>query len=111
MRLMRSLIRIVAAVVLRQPALTALPFRGSARADAQALQTHVRFLANDVRPRSAAHPENLDRAAAYIADAFRAAGARRVFNAVLHLQPVAPRRCSAENRPTARRLPSFLTSG
>ena len=89
MSFVRSLIRIAVAAlilgavcvaglaaVLRQPALTSLQFRGSQRADARTLQHHVRFLTEDVRPRSAAHPENLDRAAAYIADAFRAAGAR-----------------------------------
>jgi Peptidase family M28 len=94
MRLLRPLLRILAAVLLlgglgfgalaaalRQPVFRALPFRGSARADERALERHVRFLANDVRPRSADHPENLDRAAAYIADAFRAAGARTTLQA------------------------------
>lgn len=61
------------AIVLRQPTLTALPFRGSERADATLLRRHVDFLTNDVRPRNARHPENLDRAAAYIASHFEGA--------------------------------------
>jgi Peptidase family M28 len=64
------------AAALRQPTLTALPFRGSSRANARHLEDHVRFLTSQVMPRSAAHPENLDRAADYIADQFRAAGGR-----------------------------------
>ncbi|HEX6639547.1 MAG TPA: M28 family peptidase [Thermoanaerobaculia bacterium] len=59
------------AIVLRQPTITTLAFRGTARADANVLRRHVAFLTNDVSPRSASHPENLDRAAAYIARAFR----------------------------------------
>jgi len=82
----RSFLRIIVAVsvvasigvaalaaALRQPALTSLPFIGSQRADAELLRQHVRFLTNDVCPRSAKHPENLDRAADYIAKQFRAA--------------------------------------
>ncbi|MEA2488752.1 MAG: hypothetical protein QOH21_544 [Acidobacteriota bacterium] len=59
---------------LRQPTLAALPFPGRARADAATLREHVRFLTNDVRPRSAKRPDNLERTAVYIADRFRAAG-------------------------------------
>jgi hypothetical protein len=58
------------AIVLRQPTLTTLPFRGSERADPTLLHRHVDFLTNDVRPRNSSHPENLDRAAAYIANHF-----------------------------------------
>ncbi|HVE72732.1 MAG TPA: M28 family peptidase [Thermoanaerobaculia bacterium] len=89
MRLVRSLLRIVTAAVvlgamgflalavaLRQPVVTATAWRGGARADARTLEAHVRFLTNDVRPRGAAYPENLDRAARYIAGHFRAAGGR-----------------------------------
>ena len=85
-RLGQSLLRIIVAVsivavigfvalamALRQPALTSLPFKGSQRADAELLRRHVAFLTNDVRPRSANHPDNLDRAADYIAKQFRAA--------------------------------------
>jgi Zn-dependent M28 family amino/carboxypeptidase len=64
------------AVALRQPTLTDLPFRGSSRASARHLEDHVRFLTSEVTPRSAGHPENLDRTATYIADRFRAAGGR-----------------------------------
>ncbi|MDP9193226.1 MAG: M28 family peptidase [Acidobacteriota bacterium] len=85
-RLGRSLLRIIVvaailagigvavlAIALRQPALTSLSFKGSLRADPVRLLHHVTFLTDDVRPRSASHPENLDRAARYIADRFRAA--------------------------------------
>ncbi|MBV8517456.1 MAG: M28 family peptidase [Acidobacteria bacterium] len=68
---------LVFAAVLRQPVLSA-PRYGGARASAEVLRQHVDFLAKSVLPRSAAHPENLDRAAAYIADAFRRAGAEVV---------------------------------
>ncbi|HEX7150901.1 MAG TPA: hypothetical protein VF618_05390 [Thermoanaerobaculia bacterium] len=64
----------IAAALLRQPTFTTIPFRGDARADAVRLRRHVDFFTIDVHPRNAEHPENLDRAAAYIADAFRGAG-------------------------------------
>jgi hypothetical protein len=63
-------------VVLRQPTIADLPFQGSHRADPARLESHVRFLTTAVAPRGASHPENLDRAAAYIAAQFRAANAR-----------------------------------
>jgi peptidase M28-like protein len=44
-------------------------------ADAGRLRADVEALATRFHPRRAAHPKNLDRAAAYLADAFRAAGA------------------------------------
>jgi hypothetical protein len=87
MRLLRSLARIVTAVVvltgvgfaalalvLRQPVLSPLPFHAKARADAATLRKHVDFLTKDVRPRRAKNPENLVRTAEYIAKHFRAAG-------------------------------------
>ena len=88
-RLARSFIRVLTATVLisaaglavlaaalRQPALTDLPFRGTSRASARHLEDHVRFLTSEVMPRSAGNPANLDRAADYIAERFRAAGGR-----------------------------------
>jgi hypothetical protein len=66
----------VLTAALRQPTLTDLPFRGTSRASARHLEDHVRFLTSQVMPRSAGYPGNLDRAADYIADRFRAAGAR-----------------------------------
>lgn len=88
-RIARSCIRVVMAVTLisvagilalaaalRQPTATRKPFHGLMRADAAVLQKHVQFLTEDVRPRSVSHPETLDRTITYIADAFRAAGAR-----------------------------------
>lgn len=110
-RLARSIIRITAAVAVitvvgfaalaaavRQPVFTSLPFRSSVRADPVALEKHVRFLTTDVRPRSAAHPENLGRAADYIAERFRAATkrthlqvfearGRRYTNVIAHFGP------------------------
>ena len=64
------------AIALRQPVVTKLPFLSPSRADARALQNDVRFLTTEVRPRSASHPENLDRTAQYIAERFRRTGAR-----------------------------------
>ena len=82
---MRSILRILAAVatavlagvaVIRQPVLTKIPFDGNRRSSPDALRTHVMFLTQDVSPRGARNPENLDRAAEYIADAFRRSGGR-----------------------------------
>jgi Zn-dependent M28 family amino/carboxypeptidase len=61
------------AFVLRQPTFASLPFRGSERTDANRLRDYVNFLTREVRPRGAKHPENLDRAAAFIAQRFRSA--------------------------------------
>ena len=85
--MLRSLARIVIAIVIlaaigllalgimvRQPTLTALPFRGSARADPHLLRRHVQFLTTRALPRDASHPKSLERSAAYIAIHFRAAG-------------------------------------
>lgn len=47
----------------------------AARADSALLRAHVEALTSRFQPRSAAHPENLARAAAFLADAFRATGA------------------------------------
>jgi hypothetical protein len=89
LRFLRSLGRIVLAllivggagfgclaIALRQPIIGNLPFRGGSRAETAALRSHVEFLTVAARPRSASHPENLDRAASYIAERFRAAGGR-----------------------------------
>lgn len=88
-RLLSSILRIVVAVVLtatllfavaavlvRQPSVRSVPYKGRARASPQALRRHLEFLTTIVRPRSADRPENLDRAAAYIRQAFSASGAR-----------------------------------
>lgn len=56
----------VLAFVLRQPALTALPFIGTGRADPRLLRDHVTFLAED--------RNNVQRAADYIESQFLAAG-------------------------------------
>jgi hypothetical protein len=62
--------------LVRQPAVRGLPFPGKARANPRLLREHVRFLTTEVRPRSADHPENLDRTADFIAAQFRRSGAR-----------------------------------
>jgi hypothetical protein len=70
------LVLLVAFFLIRQPAITSTPFRGDGRASAARLQSHVNFLTTVVSPRSADRPENLDRAASFIASAFASAGAR-----------------------------------
>jgi hypothetical protein len=112
MPLLRSLLRIVTAVVviagvgfaglalvLRQPVLRALPFRGDARADATALRRHVEFLTLDVHPRRAKNPENLVRAAHYIAEHFRAAGGHPQLQWVKESPNVIARWGSKTNQP------------
>jgi hypothetical protein len=110
-RIARSILRICSAVAilsgiglvalaaaLRQPTLSSLAFKSQVRADPAALQKHVVFLTTNVGPRSAAHRDNLDRAAAYIADHFRSATPRthlqqftargkRYSNVVAHFGP------------------------
>jgi hypothetical protein len=62
--------------LVRQPVVRGLPFPGTARANPSLLREHVRFLTTEVRPRSADHPENLDRTADFLAAQFRRSGAR-----------------------------------
>lgn len=64
-----------AAVALRQPTLTRIAYRSTARSDAALLRRHVAFLTTAAIPRDAQHPEMLDAAAAYIAAVFRSSGA------------------------------------
>lgn len=66
----------VLAAALRQPVLFVGDPRTNPRANPERLRSHVEFLSVDLRPRSVSHPENLERAAAYIATSFRSAGAR-----------------------------------
>lgn len=82
--MLRSLLRITALVTLlvlagvaaiRQPTLTTLDYGSRPRANPANLQRHVVFLTTEVRPRSAEHPDNLDRAAEYIAAELRKSGA------------------------------------
>ena len=65
--------------IIHQPVLTSIAFRGPARASPVLLRSHVDYLTNVTRPRSAHHPEQLDEAATYIAAAFRSSGARVSF--------------------------------
>ena len=87
--LLRSLLRISVSVVLgaaaivavlgllvRQPSFRVIPFQGTERADPARLEAHVRFLADEVRPRNTRHPDQLDRAADYIARSFADSGGR-----------------------------------
>jgi hypothetical protein len=89
-------------VVLRQPVWTSLPFAAPNRTDSAALKKHVEFLTTEVTPRGATQPENLERAAAYIASSFRASNARtrvqtfnargrRYTNVIAELGPVSSR--------------------
>lgn len=52
------------------------PAYSAAAVDPQRLETHVRMLSETLSPRDAGHPENLDRVAAYIGQAFALAGGR-----------------------------------
>lgn len=84
--MIRSLLRILSAVIgilalawlgafvfVRQPMRPAVR-QVEKRAEAQRLRAHVEVLARDLVPRDAGHPENLDRAAAYISRQFDLAG-------------------------------------
>jgi hypothetical protein len=88
-RFLSSLLRILVAVVItsatlfavmasiiRQPTFRRMPFQSAIRASPDQLRRHVDFLTTTVGPRDADHPENLDRAAEYIEEAFEKAGGR-----------------------------------
>jgi Zn-dependent M28 family amino/carboxypeptidase len=64
------------AVVIRQPVITGAPWTGGLRADARRLEHDVTYLSTTALPRNAAHPESLHRTALWIAQSFRASGAR-----------------------------------
>ncbi len=70
------LILILLAAVVRQPSTRSLAYPPGPRSSADVLRRHVEFFTTTVRPRGADQPENLDRAAAYIGERFREAGAR-----------------------------------
>lgn len=64
-------------VAFRRPSWKALDWPGGAvRADPAILRRHVAFLCGPVVPRDSDHPENLERAAGYLADRMREAGGR-----------------------------------
>lgn len=88
-RILRSALRILlttamilgvllglAASVITQPTFGNDPAPEGPRADPGRLRRHVDFLTVTASPRDADHPENLDRAAAYIRDHFSRTGAR-----------------------------------
>ncbi len=62
--------------VVKQPVFGSISFAGAVRADAGRLREHVRYLTEDLFPRSVGHPENLDRAAEYIKEQISRAGVR-----------------------------------
>lgn len=66
----------LAALAIRQPVLTSLPWAGDTRANPELLRRHVAFLTGQANPRDARHPEQLDAVAAYIARVFRESGGR-----------------------------------
>lgn len=81
--MLRSLLRITAVVaalvaiavaLIRQPTLTDLDYGARPRADPATLREHVDFLTKDARPRGADEPQNLEKAALYIENAFWNAG-------------------------------------
>lgn len=57
-------------------ALLTLPVLAANPISPQSLKTHVRYLSEQCVPRDATHPENLDKAAAYIKQQFTNAGGR-----------------------------------
>ncbi|HXH39746.1 MAG TPA: peptidase M28, partial [Thermoanaerobaculia bacterium] len=67
---------LILAVILRQPVIEGLRWNGGPRADARRLESDVRFLTTTALPRSAAHPQNLQRTAAWIARSFQESGGR-----------------------------------
>lgn len=71
-----ALVLVVAASVVRQPSFRSLPYPRGGRASADVLRAHVEFFTTTVRPRGADNPEHLDRAAAYIRQRFEQSGAR-----------------------------------
>ncbi len=110
-RLFRSLFRILAGATLvtvlllvtfgllvRQPVFSALAPAAASRADPERLRRDVRFLAETAAPRDSRHPQNLARAADYLAAGFAAAAgqvSRQTFvsrgashvNVIAHLGP------------------------
>lgn len=66
----------LAAAAITQPTFGTGPAPDGPRADPGRLRRHVAFLTITASPRDAGHPENLDRAAAYIRDQFSRTGAR-----------------------------------
>src|SRR5215204_733409 len=65
-----------AAVALRQPSFGRTERILGRSASASSLERHVRTLTIDFHPRDSDHPENLAKAAGYIAALFEEAGAR-----------------------------------
>jgi hypothetical protein len=87
--LLRSSLRVLAATLatltvllgltaaaITQPTFSAAVRVEGPRADPVRLRAHVAFLTREVSPRDSDHPENLDRAAAYLREEFAADGAR-----------------------------------
>ena len=66
----------LAAAAIIQPTFSVVPRLVGPRADPERLRRHVAFLTVEVPPRDSDHPENLDRAAAYLRAQFAASGAR-----------------------------------
>ncbi len=63
-------------LLITQPGVRKLPFRASRRADPRRIGIAVHYLATTLAPRDVQHPAHLQQAATYLADGFRAAGAR-----------------------------------
>jgi Zn-dependent M28 family amino/carboxypeptidase len=58
-----------------QPLLPVTPGRGAPAVEPARLEAHVRMLSGTLSPRDAAHPEGMERAAAYVRSEFARAGA------------------------------------
>jgi hypothetical protein len=66
----------LAAAAITQPTFSVIGRPEGPRADPGRLRRHVAFLTREVSPRDSDHPENLDRAAAYLREEFAASSAR-----------------------------------
>jgi len=64
------------AIALRQPLITTIRRNRGPRADMRRIERDVTYLTTAALPRNAAHPESLERTAAWIAQSFRESGAR-----------------------------------
>ena len=71
-----ALLLLALALAVRQPTFGRYPFPAGPRADPALLRKHVAFLTTEASGRNTKHPERLNRAADYIAEAFREAGAQ-----------------------------------
>ena len=93
----------IACFTVTQPVLWVSEVPTSPSVDPRRLEAHVRVLAEDLIPRDWTHPENLDRAAAYIRQEFEASGGR-VREQVYGMEGKTYRNVIADFGPESRQL-------